>query len=362
MADSLDFIVNRGDLRQCATEPGRASEHTALDAGQVLIGVDHFAFTANNVTYGAVGEMIGYWNFFPAGDGWGRIPVWGFGDVVASRCDALPVGERIYGYLPMSTHVVLQPDHVTSGSFADAAPHRAALPPIYNQYTRCTADPMYARDRESHIALFRPLFTTAFLLDDFLAEQNAFGARQIVLSSASSKTALGLACLLRTRGGATVVGLTSARNAAFVDGTGYYDRVIDYDAVTSLPATPTVFVDFAGNGAVLERIHRHFGDHLRHSAQVGVTHWDRMAAPADLPGPAPVFFFAPTQLQKRLQEWGPEQFQRRLGMAMQRFLTSTSSWLRIVEHRGPAAVEQLYRAMVDGVMDPAEGHMLSLAS
>ena len=90
-----------------------------------------------------------------------------------------------------------------------------------------------------------------------------------------------------------MIGLTSARNAAFVDGTGYYDRVVDYDAVASLPAAPTVFVDFAGNGAVLERVHRHFGDQLRHSAQVGVTHWERMAAPADLPGPAPVFFFAP---------------------------------------------------------------------
>jgi len=361
MSDALDFVVKRDDLRQCAVEPGRASDETVLEPGQVLIRVDRFAFTANNVTYGAVGEMIGYWNFFPAGTGWGRIPVWGFGDVVASRHDALPVGERIYGYLPMSTHVVLQPDQVTPASFVDAAPHRAALPPIYNQYTRCAADPIYARDREPHIALFRPLFTTAFLLDDFLAEQNAFGARQIVLSSASSKTALGLACLLRTRGGARVVGLTSAGNAAFVDGTGYYDRVVDYDAVASLPAAPTVFVDFAGNGAVLERVHRRFGELLRHSAQVGVTHWERMAAPADLPGPAPVFFFAPTQLLKRLQEWGPDQFQRRLGAAMQRFLTS-SSWLRIVEHRGPAAVERLYRAMVDGAVDPAEGHKLSLAA
>lgn len=359
MSDALDFVVNRGDLRQCAVEPGAVGPDTALAPGQVLLRVGRFAFTANNVTYGAVGEMIGYWNFFPARPGWGRIPVWGFADVAASRHDALPPGERVYGYLPMSTHVVLQPDQVTAGGFVDAAPHRAALPPIYNQYTRCAADPVYRREREPQIALFRPLFATAFLLDDFLAEANAFGARQVVLSSASSKTALGLACLLRTRGAARVLGLTSAANAGFVDGTGYYDRVVGYDDVEALPAVPTVFVDFAGNGAVLERVHRHLGEQLRHSAQVGVTHWERMAAPADLPGPAPAFFFAPSQLQKRLQEWGPEQFTRRLNAALQRFLTA-SAWLVIVEHRGPDAVARLYRAMVDGRIDPAEGHICSL--
>ncbi|MBX3024613.1 DUF2855 family protein [bacterium] len=360
MSDALDFVVNRSDLRQCAVEPGRVAGDTALATGQILLRIDRFAFTANNVTYGAVGDMIGYWDFFPARAGWGRIPVWGFADVLASRHDAVASGERLYGYLPMSTHVLLAPDQATAATFVDAAPHRAALPPIYNQYTRCAADPLHSGDREPYIALFRPLFATAFLLDDFLAGENAFGARQVVLSSASSKTALGLACLLRTRGGARVIGLTAPANAAFVDETGYYDRVVPYDAVETLPAAPTVFVDFAGDGAVRERVHRHLGDRLRRSAQVGVTHWERIAAPAALPGPAPAFFFAPTHLQRRLQEWGPAPFQRRLDAALQRFLTA-SAWLRIVEHRGPAAVERLYRAMVDGRVDPAAGHICTLS-
>lgn len=359
MTDGIDFLVNRSDLRQCAAEAAHLPDAAALRPGQVLVRVDRFAFTANNVTYGAVGELIGYWKFFPARDGWGRIPVWGFGDVVASRCDALPVGERLYGYLPMSTHVVLDAAEVTAAGFVDAAPHRAALPPIYNQYTRCAADPGFAREHEARIALFRPLFTTAFLLDDFLAERDAFGARQVVLSSASSKTALGLAFLSRARGGASVVGLTSARHIGFVRDTGYYDRVVDYDAVATLPAEPAVFVDFAGDGALLERVHRRLDDRLRHSAQVGVTHWERMAAPADLPGPAPAFFFAPDQLLKRIQEWGPAELQRRLGEATRRFVASTT-WLRVVEGHGVDAVERVYRAMVDGAVDPAEGHILSL--
>ena len=42
--------------------------------------------------------------FFPAESGWGRVPVWGFADVVGSRHQALAEGVRVFGYLPMSTH------------------------------------------------------------------------------------------------------------------------------------------------------------------------------------------------------------------------------------------------------------------
>src|SRR5262245_38125289 len=111
MSEAVDFIVNRSNLRETAFVPGRESAGSQLSDGQLLLHVDRFAFTANNITYGAVGEMIGYWNFFPAKDGWGRIPVWGFADIVGARHNALPAGERIYGYLPMSTHLVVQADH-----------------------------------------------------------------------------------------------------------------------------------------------------------------------------------------------------------------------------------------------------------
>jgi hypothetical protein len=357
MADSVDFLVARTDLRRTRFVP---APEPRLDAGQILLRVDRFALTANNVTYGAVGDMVGYWQFFPAEEGWGRIPVWGFADVTRSRHDGIAAGERIYGYFPMSTHVVLEPDHVAPAGFVDATAHRAALPPIYNQYTRVAADPAHDRAREPHIALFRPLFTTAFLLDDFFADQKLFGASAVVLSSASSKTALGLAFLLRSRG-CRVVGLTSAAHGAFVGRTGYYDAVLAYDAVAELPRdTPAVFVDFAGNAAVLGGVHRHLGASLRYSSRVGLTHWEKMGAGDDLPGPAPVFFFAPDQARKRIGDWGAAAFQARVAEAMRRFFDSTTAWLRIVEGRGQAAVGAVYAAMVDGRADPAEGHVVGL--
>ena len=363
MPEALDFIVNRTDLRQTAFVAGRDSADSTLQPGQVLLRVDRFAFTANNITYGAVGDLIGYWSFFPTRDGWGRIPVWGFADVVRSRHDALPASERIYGYFPISTYLIVQADHVSAAGFVDAAPHRAELPPIYNQYARVAADPAYERSREAHQALFRPLFTTSFLLDDFLADQAFFGARAVVLSSASSKTALGLAFLLSDgrREQCTRVGLTSAANAAFVAGTGYYDRVATYDDVGALASEPaSVFVDFAGNAGVVRAVHQALGERLTYSCAVGVTHWEQMAMGAEVPGPGPVLFFAPDHAVRRSGDWGAAGLQARVAEALRRFLDSAAHWLRIVDGRGQAAVESVYRAALDGKLDPSEGHVLSL--
>jgi hypothetical protein len=261
----------------------------------------------------------------------------------------------------MSTHVVLRPANVSPAAFVDATTHRAELPPVYNSYTRVAADALYDRAREAEIALFRPLFTTSFLLDDFFAENGFFGARSVVLSSASSKTALGLAFLLSHGRRADAVALTSRTHVGFVAKTGYYGTASTYDDIESLPAdAPAAFVDFAGNGEIVRRIHRRLGGALRYSARVGVTHWDRMATPDDVPGPTPVFFFAPDQARRRVHEWGAAAFQERVGESMRAFLASTAPWLRIVEGRGPETVEAVYRATVDGRTDPAEGHVLSL--
>ena len=98
--------------------------------------VDRFALTANNITYGVVGERIGYWAFFPPQDnadgGWGIIPVWGFADVVRSRCAEIPEGTRLYGYFPMASHWVMRPARVTEARMIDGSDHRQALPPVYN--------------------------------------------------------------------------------------------------------------------------------------------------------------------------------------------------------------------------------------
>ena len=242
--------------------------------------------------------------------------MWGFGEVVESRSSNTEVGERLYGYYPMSSELVINPGRADGRGLADVAPHRADMASAYSRYVRCGTDPLYRADREDHQMLLYPLFFTSFLIDDFLLDNGGFGADQIVVSSASSKTAIGVAYLARQRG-ARVVGLTSVANRAFTESLDVYDEVHAYDDVENLAVSPSVYVDIAGNRDVLYAVHRHLRGVLGHSMTVGGTHWNHQAdlPTAEVPAPAPVVFFAPAQISKRTMEWGTDELDRRLGAA-----------------------------------------------
>ena len=358
----MDFLVNRKDLRQCRFV-AEASGPTDVAPGCAVLRIQSFAFTANNVTYGAVGDMVGYWRFFPAEEGWGRIPVWGIAVVEDPGSSALRRGERIYGYFPMSQRLTVEPVRVGAHGFVDGAAHRRELPAVYNQYTRLDADPGHDRRDDDALMLLRPLFATAFLLDDFLADNDFFGARTVLLASASSKTAFSLAFLLAKnhRGRVRVVGLTSPGNAAFVARLGCYDQVVPYPEIATLPADqPIVLVDMAGNQDVTRAVHEHHTSNVKYSCQVGLTHWEKIGDTADLPGARPTFFFAPGQIEKRTADWGPGAFQVRLADAWPAFLAGTSGWLRVVHGRGAAVVERAYLDTLEGRVKPDEGLVLSL--
>ncbi len=343
-----EFRVARDDLAQVEV----ASLPVALTEGQVLCRIDRFALTANNITYAAHGADMRYWDFYPAPAPWGVIPVWGFASVIASHVTGVAVGERLYGYWPMASHVVLTPGNVTVRGFVDTAPNRAELAAVYNGYQRTTGDPRIGDERA--YALFRPLFLTSFLLADVLA---AAPPARYLLSSASSKTALGLAQVLHATGH-RVTGLTSARNLGFVEATGYYAQVLDYaDASTLATGERTIFVDFAGDGAVRRAVHERLGDSLVQSIVVGDTHWDVSGRAAGLPGPKPEGFFAPTHLATRLTD---RAYLDRQAAGWLGFLASTDGWLRIVEAHGADAVTAHYAALLAGRIDPAEGLVLTL--
>ena len=348
----MNFEVKRDDLRTSRV----VDEDAEAGDGEVVLRVDRFALTANNVTYAVFGDAMRYWGFFPAEDGWGRVPVWGFADVEQSNDDGIAEGDRFYGYFPMASHLVVTPDCVTDGGFVDAVAHRAALPPVYNQYERVE----HGGERERETAILRPLFTTSFLIDDWLADDGFFGATSVVLASASSKTALGLAFLLAQRGDIEVVGLTSPGNAEFIDGVGYYDRTVTYDDVASLPAdVPTAFVDMAGGGQTLAKVHNHFAFSLKSSCLVGATHWEESATQTELPGPQPSFFFAPDRVDKRRADWGGDGFAARVDEAWQAFLSSVDGWLTIAERRGPDAMADTWLDVLEGRTPPDIGYVVS---
>ena len=182
--------------------------------------------------------------------------------------------------------------------------------------------------------LLRPLFFTSFLIDDQLADDGLSDRGPVVISSASSKTAIGVAFLLAQRDGAEVIGLTSARSAEFVEGLGIYGRVATYEEIDTLEREPATFVDVAGDAAVRGAVHAHFRDQLLHSMAVGVTHWEDFGAgQGELPGPHPVFFFAPDRVIKRSEDWGAAGLQSRVADAWHPFCAWTGEWLEVAAAR-----------------------------
>lgn len=355
----MDVFVRKGALAQ--TKVVGANE-APLGEGEARLKVNLFSLTANNVTYGAAGDFLKYWQFYPSPEeGWGRVPVWGFATCVESKSPAIAVSERVYGYLPMSDTFVVKPGEKKNGAFADQSAHRQGLAPVYNGYVFNAGDPLYAKETEAAQVLFRPLFTTSFLIDDFVADAGYFGAKQVIFSSASAKTAYASAMLLKARGEAKVVGLTSASNVAYTKGLGFYDEVLPYEAVAGMDASvPSVFVDIAGNAAVRSAVHARFADNLKYSCAVGFTHWDAPRSDEKLAGPQPSMFFAPDVVKKRLVDWGPAGFGQKVGAAWAAFLPTSAKTTRVVEHRGLEAAGKVFADLASGKADPKDGHVVKL--
>jgi len=324
--------------------------------GEARLRVDRVGVTANNVTYALLGDAMHYWDFFPTKAGWGLVPLWGFGEVVASAAAGVEVGSRVYGYFPSGSHLLVRPGAVDATRFRDTSEHRAELPSPYNAYTFTTTDAAYEADREDLLILYRPLFYTSYMLADQLEDKAFFGASVLALSSASSKTAYGAAFLLQGKG-PQVVGLTSPGNVAFTESLGCYDRVVAYDKVSELDASaPTAYLDVAGNAELRTNLRAHLGDQLVHDAVVGVTHQEQGGGA--LRDPRTSFFFAPDQMRKRTGDWGREELDKRFAEAWLQFAPIVGGWVDVVVNVGPEALRDVWLDVLSGSSSPRVGNVL----
>ena len=356
--ETTDFLVDLADINRTKTR----SSHCSTTEGDVLVKVEQFAFTANNMTYALIGGATGwYWDFFPAPRGWGRIPVWGFGKVVTSEIDNVETGEELFGYFPMSTHVLLKPGKIRSDGLHDASEHRAHLSPAYNYYVRTLANPAFDSESKREIMLLRPLFFASFLVHDLLAERAGTGADTIAITSASSKTAIGLAHLLSTQkfGRCHIIGLTSERNLDFARGTGVYDRVVAYDDREILTSGSVAVADFSGNSTLIQKLQDTLGNRAALFCLIGYTHWDRRSLDI-VEDEKMVRFFAPDQIRKRAREWGAGEFDRRYNEALQAYIRHSRGWLHIVEGFGPKKVREVFERVSRNQIRPDEGNVLSM--
>jgi len=367
------LLVNRADFRdtQLVDIP-----NADLAEDYIRVDIGPFALTANNITYMVTGDLIGYWKFFdPEAYGidaqgmankMGRMPVWGYGTVTESKCTGIDIGARIYGFFPIAKSMDIKPVKLSPLGFQDGADHRVALHPIYNSYTLTENDPSFTPALDDIQPVLRPLFTTSFLIDDFFADKDFFGAEQIILLSASSKTALGTAFCLKQRNAVNVVGLTSSSNMEFTTSTGFYDLVENYDNISNLAANKkTALIDMAGNGDVNAKLYDHFGDNIIYNCMVGKSHWDSVRGQGAPPpkakkGAPPAMFFAPDQAKKRITEWGGAGFAKNLAASWIPFCDSAQTWLTISRRQGDTALLQCYNDFLDGKTDPSQGSLFTL--
>jgi len=357
-----EFQVRKNDLTQ-----SRLVETDDLDieSGEILVKVDRFALTANNITYGVAGDKLGYWQFFPpAGEdphGWGVLPVWGFADVISSTIDEIPVGDRLYGYFPPATQLKMRPVNVSATRLIDGAEHRSSLPPGYNSYRRVNAEPTYQSDMDNERAVLFPLHITSFCLWDVLKGRDWYGARQLIIVSASSKTSVGLAYALAADESAPPqTGITSTRNIPLVKKLGIYDTTISYDDLTEInPTIPTVIVDMSANAKVLAKLHTHLGEQMKHCINVGLTHWDQSGATGGTISERSEFFFAPGHIQKRIKEWGAVGFEQKSQGFMRETAEKCRGWLQLREVEGLQGLADVYLDVCHGRVAADEGIVIT---
>ena len=365
--DALE--VDRGDTSVTRLVTDTVPDADDLAPGQVRMRVDRLAITANTITYAEMGDMLGYWDFYPTGDAtWGRVPAMGWADVTASAHPDVEPGGRYYGWFPMAGTVDLTVTPTGHG-LRDDGGHRSAHAPVYRTFEDSRSDPLaptgYADeaelgDLEDRHALLRGLFLTGFLADAFFELNDWFGARRAVVLSASSKTAIAFADCASQRGLDQLIGVTSPGNVEFVRALGIYSDVVTYDEIASIAPGPAVAIDMAGNGPATCALHDHLGDSLAHSMLVGRSHHDAPPARPDS-GPTPELFFAPTAMSQ-LAEAGTDQaeVQERSATALREFVEGSRAWLDVERSSGAEAAAATWADVHAGVVPPNIGRIVSL--
>lgn len=342
----------RHELKTQALPDARDSE--------VVVRVEFFGLSANNVTYAALGKQLRYFEFFPIDEDWSALPVWGVGSVIESKAESVPIGTRLFGYFPAASHAILRVGAITPTGLQCARDFLPREFGAYNQYGVAGRDPFYLDEREPLMVVTRPLFLTGLLLTDYLTVKDRLGAEVLLISSAASKTAYGLAAALHAAGAATVLGLASSGGQRVADTFGIYERILPYEALETLnPSQSVLYVDISGSQPLRTRLAAHLGDALRGVLSVGLTHWKEGVFGATNEGPRVETFFAPGWAAQRTKELGAA-FGQSMVRGFRAQLEGAQRHFVVTHEAGAAPLLASFAALADGQLQPAEALVRSL--
>lgn len=232
--------------------------------------------------------------------------------------------------------------------------------------------------------LYRPLFWTSMWAEDWLftAPQIPYnGATNILISSASAKTAFCLAYIVQKRGhpGVKVTGLTSKGNLAFTKGLGLYDTVFPYDCVEESVSNSQgtwIYVDITGNDSLNSRVSKALGSRVVRNISLGVTNlspsaqsnyvmpvsgvtkssntlFSTQSAPLEL-------FFMPEWLAERRRSLGASGISEMQYTAWTALMRDCTAWVKMERTWGAKGVWRRYAEVVKGRVGPEKGMVWSL--
>ena len=340
------------------------------NAGEISFKIEKFGLSTNNITYAMLGDSYRYFEFFPVKNPlFGALNVWACAKVIESQNSQINVGERIYGYFPASRYHVLKPSTVKKSYFLVERNHLPADRLAYNQYFRANGDLEYSSEYEDLMLIFRPLWGTAFFLDDFLTCNDYYHVKRVVITSASSKTAFSFAWFLKNRN-FTVIGLTSNNNKEYVKSLYLYDQVYSYsdkqvdqyEDTDCIGIQPFLGIDFAGDPVLNHRLMNAYGDKMIALVKVGVSHSSTLNQSSGLSvsNEKSIVFFAPDWIKRRLPVAGQSLSVRKV-TAWHSFLSHISKYTT-VEYKDEKSAVQLYSDLFNSKCKPSTSFVVSLTS
>ena len=233
--------------------------------------------------------------------------------------------------------------------------------------------------------LYRPLFWTSYWCEDWMFSSKYRDASQILISSASSKTAFCLAYLIKKRiakgdiSNVTVTGITSKRNLGFTRGLHLYDEVFEYDSFRSLKSQSGsekwIYADVAGNETLNDRLFSHLGSNLVAGIALGLTNLSPSAPDVsstkwstntftDTPSTAGKReleqFFMPEWLNVRRHQLSIAEINTLQNQAWKDLMRNCGSWVKMRHILGGDAVKLAYGKVAKGDLGPDEGMIWSL--
>jgi hypothetical protein len=358
------FWVDRANMQKRQIETRRKRLMWApLVQGQSRIQIERLAFSANNILYMTLGDKNGYWDLFPGDDAFGCPPAWGVGRVVETKSEHLSEGERLFGFFPIGSHCVLTPTNLGACHILDVAPNRMAVAPAYNRYSRLTHVSGYDGVDGDWRILLRPLAVVGMLVAQVLADNRFFEATSLVITSASSKTGIGVGSIVKqSNPEKRIIGVTAKSRVKFVQSLNVFDEVTAYGDYSSLQAESSLLFDLTGSVSLVSELQQKLSSGLLKTWAAGRSHKTNHLSEQGVSGLVSERFFAPLYMSEYLSKWGGAEFEKRFSSAIEILKNVLVPHLTIDRIQTTTQLSDVYDAFLGNTITSNHGYIIDALS